>query len=112
MRSYANLEDLLHQVEYFVQSLSGYRSDFALFPEFFNAPLMAKYNHLSEPDAIRELAKFTQPIKEKMAELSIISNAMGQTVANGLNISALSSGIYYVKLKTNKGNIVKKIIKD
>ncbi|RRO20875.1 carbon-nitrogen hydrolase family protein [Flavobacteriaceae bacterium 14752] len=74
MRSYANLEDLLHQVEYFVQSLSGYRSDFALFPEFFNAPLMAKYNHLSEPDAIRELAKFTQPIKEKMAKLSIAYN--------------------------------------
>ncbi len=74
MRSYANLEDLLHQVEYFVQSLSGYRSDFALFPEFFNAPLMAKYNHLSEPDAIRELAKFTQPIKEKMTELSIAYN--------------------------------------
>ena len=74
MRSYANLEGLLHQVEYFVESLSGYRSDFALFPEFFNAPLMAKYNHLSEPDAIRELAKFTKPIKEKMTELSIAYN--------------------------------------
>lgn len=74
MRSYANLEELLHQVEYFVESLSGYRSDFALFPEFFNAPLMAKYNHLSEPDAIRELAKYTKPIKEKMTELSIAYN--------------------------------------
>lgn len=74
MRSYANLEGLLHQVEYFIESLSGYRSDFALFPEFFNAPLMAKYNHLSEAEAIRKLADFTQPIKEKMAELSIAYN--------------------------------------
>jgi predicted amidohydrolase/ribosomal protein S18 acetylase RimI-like enzyme len=74
MRSYRSLEELLHQVEYFVESLSGYRSDFALFPEFFNAPLMSKYNHLSEPDAIRELAKYTEPIKNKMSELSIAYN--------------------------------------
>lgn len=74
MRSYKTLEELLHQVEYFVESLSGYRSDFALFPEFFNAPLMSKYNHLSEPEAIRELAKYTEPIKQKMTELSIAYN--------------------------------------
>jgi len=74
MRSYNNLEELLHQVEYFIESLSGYRSDFALFPEFFNAPLMSKYNHLSEPEAIRELAAYTLPIKNKMTELSIAYN--------------------------------------
>jgi predicted amidohydrolase len=74
MRSYADLDELLHQVEYFVESLSGYRSDFALFPEFFNAPLMAKYNHLSESDAIRELAKYTHPIKDKFKALSIAYN--------------------------------------
>lgn len=71
MRPYKDLDELLHQVEYFVESLSGYRSDFALFPEFFNAPLMAKYNHLSEPEAIRELAKYTGPIKDKFKSLSI-----------------------------------------
>lgn len=74
MRSYKSLEELLHQVEYFVESLSGYRSDFALFPEFFNAPLMSKFNHLSEPDAIRELAKYTDPIKLKMSKLSVAYN--------------------------------------
>jgi predicted amidohydrolase len=74
MRSYSDLDELLHQVEYFIESLSGYRSDFALFPEFFNAPLMAKYNHLSEPEAIRELAKYTTPIKERLKELSIAYN--------------------------------------
>ena len=74
MRSYKDMDDLMQQAEYFIDSLAGYRSDFALFPEFFNAPLMAKYNHLSEPDAIRELASYTETVKEKLSELSISYN--------------------------------------
>lgn len=74
MRSYKKLEDLLEQAEFFIDAVSGYRSDFVLFPEFFNAPLMAEYNHLSEPDAIRELAKFTEEIKDKFSEFSISYN--------------------------------------
>jgi len=74
MRPYSNLDELMQQVEYFVDSVSGYRCDFALFPEFFNAPLMAKNNHMSEPDAIRELAKHTQSIVKRFSELSISYN--------------------------------------
>lgn len=74
MRTYAGMEDLMDQVEYFIDSVSGYRCDFALFPEFFNAPLMADYNHLSESDAIRELANHTKEIKERMSQLSISYN--------------------------------------
>lgn len=74
MRPYNGLEDLMQQVEYFVDSVSAYRSDFAVFPEFFNAPLMAKYNHMHEPQAIRELASYTQTIVEKMQQLSISYN--------------------------------------
>jgi predicted amidohydrolase/ribosomal protein S18 acetylase RimI-like enzyme len=74
MRTYNSLEELMQQVEYFVDSVAAYRSDFALFPEFFNAPLMAKYNHLHEPDAIRELAKYTKEIVKKMQQLSISYN--------------------------------------
>ena len=74
MRPYSNLDELMQQVEYFVDSVSGYRCDFALFPEFFNAPLMAQNNHMSEPDAIRELAKHTQEIVRRFSELSISSN--------------------------------------
>jgi len=74
MRPYKNLEELLQQVEYFIEAVSGYRSDFALFPEFFNAPLMAESNHLSEPEAIRELAKYTERIVRKFSELSISYN--------------------------------------
>lgn len=74
MRPYSDLEELVQQVEFFVDALSSYRSDFALFPEFFNAPLMAQFNHLNEPDAIRELAKYTEPLVEAFNRLSISYN--------------------------------------
>ena len=74
MRSYQNLDDMMQQAEFFIDAVSGYRCDFALFPEFFNAPLMAQYNHLSEPNAIRELAKYTDEIVNNMSELAISYN--------------------------------------
>ncbi|MGB5363251.1 MAG: carbon-nitrogen hydrolase family protein [Aureibaculum sp.] len=74
MRPYNNLEEMMHQVEYFVDAVSGYRCDFALFPEFFNAPLMAENNHLSEPEAIRELANHTDDIVKQFSKLAISYN--------------------------------------
>jgi len=74
MRLYKDLEELMQQAEYFVDAVSGYRSDFALFPEFFNAPLMAEDNHLPESEAIRELAKHTPEIVQKFSELAISYN--------------------------------------
>tara|TARA_R110002124_G_scaffold99337_1_gene245298 strand:+ start:29238 stop:30776 length:1539 start_codon:yes stop_codon:yes gene_type:complete len=74
MRPYNSFQDLMQQVEYFIDSVSAYRCDFAVFPEFFNAPLMAEYNHLSEAEAIRELAKYTKEIKERLSEFSISYN--------------------------------------
>ena len=74
MRPYKNINELMQQAEYFVDTLSAYKSDFALFPEFFNAPLMAEYNHLSEADAIRKLAEYTAPIIQEFSKLSISYN--------------------------------------
>ncbi|AWH73757.1 carbon-nitrogen hydrolase [Dokdonia sp. Dokd-P16] len=74
MRLYKDLEELMQQVEYFVDAVSGYRSDFALFPEFFNAPLMAENNHLPVSEAIRELAKHTEEIKNRFSQLAISYN--------------------------------------
>src|SRR5699024_8775561 len=45
MRPYKGLDDVFEQVEFFVDAVSDYKSDFILFPEYFNAPLMAKFNH-------------------------------------------------------------------
>ncbi len=74
MRLYKDIEELMQQAEYFVDAVSGYRSDFALFPEFFNAPLMAENNHLSEPEAIRELAIHTENLVKRFSELAISYN--------------------------------------
>ena len=71
MRPYKDLDELMQQAEYFIDAVSGYRSDFALFPEFFNAPLMAKDNHLSEPEAIRNLAKHTAEIVQRFEKLHV-----------------------------------------
>src|SRR5690606_6314365 len=48
--------------------------DFAVFPELFVAPLMADYNHMSESAAIREIAKFSEPIHKRFQELAISYN--------------------------------------
>jgi len=74
MRPYNNLEELMQQAEFFIDAVSGYRCDFALFPEFFNAPLMAENNHLSESAAIRELAKHTEEIVKRFSALAISYN--------------------------------------
>lgn len=74
MRLYKNMEELMQQVEFFVDAVSGYRSDFALFPEFFHAPLMADYNHLKEPDAVRKLAGYTEELVKRFSELAISYN--------------------------------------
>ena len=61
MRPYKTLDDVFEQVEFFVDAVSDYKSDFVLFPEYFNAPLMAKFNHLGEAQSIRGLAAIYLP---------------------------------------------------
>jgi len=90
MRLYKSFEELMEHAEYFIDALSTYRSDFALFPEFFNAPLMAEYNHLTESDAIRKLSIYTERVKNEFARLSvsyninIISGSMPEIVDDSL----------------------------
>ncbi|PVX52542.1 putative amidohydrolase [Balneicella halophila] len=74
MRPYKNLDELMQQAEFFVDSVSGYRSDFALFPEFFNAPLMAGNNAMNPAESIRDLASYTPAIVERFSELAISYN--------------------------------------
>jgi len=47
MRHFRNLDGLYEQIEFFLYAVSEYNSDFILFPELFNAPLMPHYNHLT-----------------------------------------------------------------
>ena len=74
MRATASLEDFFQQIEFFVDTVSGYKADCVLFPEFFNAPMMALTGEKAASAAIRGMAAFTEPIKVRMMELAVSYN--------------------------------------
>jgi predicted amidohydrolase len=74
MRPAESLEELLKQVEFFVDAVAGYQSDFVLFPEFFNAPLMAQFNQENPAQAIRDLAAYSERVREEMVRLALAYN--------------------------------------
>lgn len=75
MRPYESLESIINQAEYFIDTVSDYQSDFVLFPEIFNAPLLGAYNDVNQAEAMRKLARFaTAPIIEKMQEFAVSYN--------------------------------------
>ena len=74
MRHFKNLEEFYNQVEFFVNVMGDYKADFVLFPELFNTPLLAPFNHLSERESMLELAKITEQIKLKISEFAISYN--------------------------------------
>lgn len=74
MRLYSDMEELVRNIEFFIDTVSGYTCDFILFPELFNAPLMREYNHLTEAESIRELARYTHPLRDRFREFAISYN--------------------------------------
>lgn len=75
MRAVSSYEEMLDQIEFFVDTVSDYQSDFILFPEFFGAPLMALTDKTSQTEAIRYLAGYTDQMKEDMSRLALEYNA-------------------------------------
>ena len=74
MRQTASLEEMLQQVEYFVDAVAGYKTDIVLFPEFFNGPLMAHFNQRNTAEAVRQLAEYTEPLREAILQLAVAYN--------------------------------------
>ncbi len=74
MREMKSVDELLQQVEYFIDALSDYRCDVAMFPEFFNAPLMGLTHHSTSVDAIRALAELTEEIRDRISALAVSYN--------------------------------------
>ena len=70
MRAVQSIEEMLKQVEFFVDTVSDYQCDFILFPEFFNAPLMGLCEQTSQTEAIRFLAGFTDEIRDAMSRMA------------------------------------------
>jgi predicted amidohydrolase/ribosomal protein S18 acetylase RimI-like enzyme len=74
MRATNSFEEWLSQVEYFVDTMADYESDFVLFPEFFNAPLMGLGDQSNQFEAIRFLSTFAARTLEALSELAITYN--------------------------------------
>jgi len=74
MRAVRSVEDLLNQVEFFVDALSDYRADFVVLPEFFSAPLMGLDPELDSVEAIRLLATFTEQIASALSDMAVSYN--------------------------------------
>lgn len=74
MRPAYELDTILNQAEYFIDTLSDYQSDFILFPEFFNAPLLVQFNEDTQAKAMRRLAELTEPILSRMREFAVSYN--------------------------------------
>lgn len=74
MRLFPDIEAFYEQVEFFVDAVSGYGSDFIMFPELFNTPLLHPYNHLPEIEAMRRLAEHTAEIVERIQQYALSYN--------------------------------------
>jgi predicted amidohydrolase/ribosomal protein S18 acetylase RimI-like enzyme len=74
MRRADKLEDLVEQIEFFVDAVSSLEASFVLFPEFINAPLMMQFNQLPESEAIRKLAEYTEPLMKKFCDFAVAYN--------------------------------------
>ena len=74
MRHFKDIDAFYEQVEFFVNVMADYKSDFIMFPELFNTPLLAPFNHLSERESMLKLAEITHEIKQKISEFAISYN--------------------------------------
>ena len=74
MRPAYDIETVIDQAEYFIDTVSDYQSDFILFPEFFNAPLLVQFNEETQAKAMRRLARFSEPILARMKEFAVSYN--------------------------------------
>jgi predicted amidohydrolase/ribosomal protein S18 acetylase RimI-like enzyme len=74
MRSFNNLEEFLHQVDFFVDAMAGYNSDLIVFPELLNAPLLKNFNQENPAEAMRSLSEYTDDIRAAFVNLAITYN--------------------------------------
>ncbi|MBL3658061.1 bifunctional GNAT family N-acetyltransferase/carbon-nitrogen hydrolase family protein [Fulvivirga sediminis] len=85
LRAARSIDSFFENVEFFVDAVSGYQADFLVFPELFNAPLMAEFNEDTAAKAIRKLAQYSNEIRDKMVEYAVSYN---------INIIAGSMPVY------------------
>ena len=74
-RGIKSFDEFKRIVEYFVDVVADYHSDFVVFPEFFTLQLLSIENEAIPPnEGIATLTKYTSPLKEYFHELAIKYN--------------------------------------
>jgi predicted amidohydrolase/GNAT superfamily N-acetyltransferase len=74
-RPLTSFEDFAGQVEYFVDAVAGFKSDFVVFPELFTLQLLSIENkRASAADAIAALSAYTERYKAMMSRLAVAYN--------------------------------------
>lgn len=74
MRIFNSVEEFLQATESFVEALSDYKCDVALFPELFNAPLIGLKPHKNYIDDIWHLASFSEEIIAAISAMAVSYN--------------------------------------
>jgi predicted amidohydrolase/ribosomal protein S18 acetylase RimI-like enzyme len=74
MRSTKDIAAFFDNAEFFIDAVSGYKSDFCVFPEYLNAPLMAPFNDFGAAKSIRMLAEMTEEIREFFTKKAVEYN--------------------------------------
>lgn len=74
-RKVESFQEFADQVEYFVDAVADYKSDFCVFPELFTLQLLSIDNESTPPDrAIAQLSKYTERLKELLSRLAVHYN--------------------------------------
>ncbi|MEY3012121.1 MAG: hypothetical protein RIT45_856 [Pseudomonadota bacterium] len=74
MRPLPSFAELLEQLEFFVDAVAGYNADVLLLPELVHAPLMTLTAKPSASLAMRELAAFSEPLREALLAWAVSYN--------------------------------------
>ncbi|GJQ57389.1 MAG: GNAT family N-acetyltransferase [Candidatus Scalindua sp. AMX11] len=74
MRQFESTVDILQQIEFFVDTVASYQVDLLLFPEMFNAPLLANYDQQNPPLSMRLLAELTDELRDVMLQMAMKYN--------------------------------------
>ena len=75
LRQIKSFEEFAQQVEYFVDVVSDYKSDFVVFPELFTLQLLSlEKEQLKASEAIVHLTKYTEQLKKLLSEMAVSYN--------------------------------------
>ena len=93
---------IMKLVEKQTDAVEEMTSSFNIYPNPVNDKI-----HIETESEIKEVVVY-----DVYGRVQNLSNSATQQLGNSIDISNLKSGIYFVKINTEKGNIVKRIIKN